>query len=44
MTWTDAPIAITTFTQQTVGTGVSHENRPKFYTLGYIIYVGRKRS
>lgn len=44
MTWLDNPVGKSNFTQNNVGIGSSHENRPKFYVLGYIIYVGRART
>jgi microcystin-dependent protein len=39
----DAPLTITSITEQTLGGNTSHENRPQFYTLCYIINVGQER-
>lgn len=39
----DNPLTVTSITETSLGNNVSHENRPPFYTLCYIINVGQGR-
>lgn len=44
LTLVDAPLALNTLTEQTIGIDEAHENRPPYYVLGYIINVGKDRT
>jgi hypothetical protein len=39
----DQPIERTSFNESLKGNDINHENRPDFYTLAYIVYVGVPR-
>lgn len=41
---TDEPITVTQLEETNRGIASNHENRPDFYVLAYIIYVGVKRN